>query len=470
MLKTMLGYSMGTWLGAIVAFIALPVATYFYSKEELGKINYYFSIINIAFSFILLGLDQAYIRYFFEYSDKNKRSIFTFNIIFTICFTVSLSLVNCLFNYALSEIIIGEDILYFEIIISLHVIALTIVRYFQLLYRFNGMVFYFTIVSVLNTILFKVIYLGGVFISTVAKDAVLFSSIASLVISVILVAFNKKCFGSILNIKKDILREEFIYAIPVLPTILVAVLNNYLPVFFLKKYVSYSEVALYSIAITIGSIITLVHNGLNTYFEPFVFKNYHTEVAEIRKINILIVDIIIFLSFSLVLVQEIVLKIYNKTYSSASTIVPFLIYAALFYGISDFISIGIKIEKKMTYNIFIYLVGFISNFILCYLFVPSYGLIGTAIAVLLSSMCLNSVRMYIGNKFFNIMTFESRYFVIFCLAVSTCVCNILIYNSLVKYMLLFLIWSISAYYLHIPSYTSIILKKIGGVKNCKKSC
>ena len=88
MLKRLLGFSMSTWVGAILTFALLPLARYIYPQEELGVINYYYSVINIVFTVILLGLDQGYIRFFPEIKDKkSKRSLFFINIVGTLIVT-----------------------------------------------------------------------------------------------------------------------------------------------------------------------------------------------------------------------------------------------------------------------------------------------------------------------------------------------------------------------------------------------
>lgn len=78
MLKRLLGFSMSTWVGAILTFALLPLASYIYPQEELGVINYYYSVINIVFTVILLGLDQGYIRFFPEIKDKKSKRSFIF--------------------------------------------------------------------------------------------------------------------------------------------------------------------------------------------------------------------------------------------------------------------------------------------------------------------------------------------------------------------------------------------------------
>ena len=458
MIKKIFGFSAGTWIGALITFVSMPIATYLFNQEELGKINYYFSIINIFLSIILLGLDQAYIRYFYEYRENIQKKLFSCNLLCSTCITICTCFFFYIIQYPISSRLINSEIDSFLLLFASHVIGLLVTRYFQLLYRFQGNILWFTIISTINIILLKVVYLGEALFSRNAVNAIIFSAVTSAIVAIIVLLANMGKITLNIHLEKNILIEEFKYAIPIIPMMLVAVLNNYLPILFLKEYTNYSNVALYSIAVTIGSIVTLIHNGLNTFFEPFVFANYKHNIEKVKKLGEAICDIMAFAAISLFLIQELILKIYNKSYFEASYIIPILICSSLFYALSDFWGIGIKISKRMVYNAVIYTISTLINMLTCYFLVPYLDVIGAAISAAFSSLCLIIMKTYKANQYYKISNIK-KYIPVLSLLILGCLINKLISIYILKYIILFIIWSICVWHLNIINYCKIIISK-----------
>ncbi|MGL6275567.1 oligosaccharide flippase family protein [Aeromonas dhakensis] len=78
-IKKIMGFAIGPIGAAALGFIALPITTWFYSQEDIGKI----SMLQVAASFCVLifslGLDQSYVREYHESENKTallKMAIF----------------------------------------------------------------------------------------------------------------------------------------------------------------------------------------------------------------------------------------------------------------------------------------------------------------------------------------------------------------------------------------------------------
>ncbi len=72
--KKLIGYAVGPIGSSILGFITLPIITWFYSVEDVGRV----SMLQVFTSFFILlfclGLDQAYVREF--HSTKEKAQLF----------------------------------------------------------------------------------------------------------------------------------------------------------------------------------------------------------------------------------------------------------------------------------------------------------------------------------------------------------------------------------------------------------
>ncbi|NRG35224.1 oligosaccharide flippase family protein, partial [Bacillus circulans] len=61
-LSKLVGFSFGPIIGALIAFITIPVTTYFISPEEYGKSGMFTLYLGLVLSLLYLGLDQSYTR------------------------------------------------------------------------------------------------------------------------------------------------------------------------------------------------------------------------------------------------------------------------------------------------------------------------------------------------------------------------------------------------------------------------
>ena len=57
-----LGYAIGPIGAALMGFITLPVITWFYSVEDIGRISMLQVVASFSALLFCLGLDQAYVR------------------------------------------------------------------------------------------------------------------------------------------------------------------------------------------------------------------------------------------------------------------------------------------------------------------------------------------------------------------------------------------------------------------------
>ncbi|TMO79788.1 polysaccharide biosynthesis protein, partial [Pseudoalteromonas ruthenica] len=66
----LLGYAIGPLGAAALGFISLPLLTWFYSVEDVGKISMLLLAMNFGILLFCIGLDQAYIREYHEAESK----------------------------------------------------------------------------------------------------------------------------------------------------------------------------------------------------------------------------------------------------------------------------------------------------------------------------------------------------------------------------------------------------------------
>src|SRR5690606_14778639 len=85
--KKLLGYALGPVGSGLLGFISLPIITWFYPVEDVGRISMLQVFTSFSILFFCLGLDQAYVR---EYYESNNKPLLLKTVVFP-------SLILCVF-------------------------------------------------------------------------------------------------------------------------------------------------------------------------------------------------------------------------------------------------------------------------------------------------------------------------------------------------------------------------------------
>ena len=65
-LKTANIITLGSILGAAVSFCTVPIITWFFSQEDIGRFSMYQLALNLGMVLISLDMHQAYVREYYE--------------------------------------------------------------------------------------------------------------------------------------------------------------------------------------------------------------------------------------------------------------------------------------------------------------------------------------------------------------------------------------------------------------------
>ena len=66
LLKSFIEYFYGNFVVLLLGFISLPLITRVMTTDEYGRTAMFTSAVTIIYIFAILGLDQAYIRFFYK--------------------------------------------------------------------------------------------------------------------------------------------------------------------------------------------------------------------------------------------------------------------------------------------------------------------------------------------------------------------------------------------------------------------
>lgn len=459
------GFSMASWVNCIISLIATPITTAVFAPEELGKVNMLISYANIIIPFIYMGFDQAYVRFYNEPLGKNTSgSMFKLCLSFSAFLVVPTTLITIIMWKPISNGIVGYSSIFIFSCLILYVVATMLMRYANLKARMDNNIWLFFIQSVLSTIIIKISFACVALIKPSAEYAIFFRTALILLVGVIFViAAIRKCRGNPVDRNRTVAKELLKYSIPLFPTIFIVMLNTSLSQLILKNYVEYEMIGIYSNAVTMASIITIVQSGLNTFWSPFVYE-YREQRSKIQKMHHIISFLLITCGFGIIAFQDLVYFILvDESYWASKAIMGLLMISPIAETISETLGLGIELSKKTYMKLPVYIISIVVNILSCILLIPHFGIFGAAMANAISSLTMLIIKSVIGEHYYRCSDNYTKLILCMGLFIFTATLSSWFNNGYVKFIMacVGIIITTCVYYKTVV----LLLKNLNQVKN-----
>jgi O-antigen/teichoic acid export membrane protein len=143
--------------------------------------------------------------------------------------------------------------------------------------------------------------------------------------------------------------------------------------------------------------------GFQGAWTPVVMKNYREKGAPEKFMVVfnyylfLVLSILIGLS---IFGREILLLLTTQTFSEGFVVVPLLVLGAILASIGQYFTYGIQIALKSHYTLYLNLSALVINVILNFVLIPRLGIVGAALATVLSFTFLSIAAMAISQRLY----------------------------------------------------------------------
>lgn len=204
-------------------------------------------------------------------------------------------------------------------------------------------------------------------------------------------------------IKKDLLKKTLKYSLPILPHNLSAWAMNLVDRIIINKLATLSLVGIFDMGSQIGKLINIITLGVNSAYSPWFFEQLKKDkdnkklIADVT-IKIIIFYIVVAVSISW-LSPELLFLIADKSFYSAWKVVPLITFAFVVNGFYYSFS-NVFFLEKTKYLPFITITGALINIGLNFLLIPSYGIMGAAIASILSKVVFSLIAYVVSQKLY----------------------------------------------------------------------
>lgn len=399
-----------TFLGfGIGAINALFLYTHFLGKLHYGIVATVLSGANIMMPLMAFGAQNTLIRFFSSYKDQKERDEFlTFMLFLPLALIIPLGLGFYIFYDDISHSWIEENPTLKPFFWLIPVIGL-FMAYFELFYAWAKVHMQSVMGNFISEVLVRFIVmllLISVHFDWIAKDTfvycVAFAYLAQL-IGMKLYAISVKMPVLRLVIPKNI-REIIQYSSFIIVSGGVAVMLVDFDKVMIPQYKDIGQNALYAVAIFISTVIAVPSRAMTQIIAPITARlmtqNKHDELNDLYKksaINLQVIG-----GFIMILIFVNIKEMYHlipKDYSGGIVVV-FLIGLSKFYdvllGNNNSIIVNTKHYRTvLLFGVFTVVLMIVLNMV----FIPIYGIEGSAFATLVTVMIYNTIKLlFVVNK------------------------------------------------------------------------
>jgi len=401
-------YAVGDILTKGIGFLAIVFYTHFLSQSDMGVYGYILVIMGFINTFLLLGLDNSYARYFFEYKEKYDKQILTTTLFVFLILWIFFILTSPLYfsneiSYEIFETYSYELPFFFSLLsLPLKLIATMSNQVLRNQFKtkqyilYNFITVFITVVGAIILLKYTSFSISSIFIAMIVADIVVlpfrFFSIKDMIIR---------------KIDLSILSKLLKYGIPILPASIAYWIFASADRVMLESMSNLESVGKYTVAVTLSAIMSIVASAIGQAWSPHAVKAYETDKERAkelyRKFFLVLVSIALFVIFTVSMIgKEIIILLFPIEYKDIFYPMLFLLSGIGFKITGQVTAIGISLKKRTIYLVYITIVVAFVNICLNYVLIPLYAEVGASIATMISYILLTVIYANVSQRLFKI--------------------------------------------------------------------
>lgn len=424
-INSIVKFSVSAWINFAISVVSVICMTRLFTPEVYGGLNIFINVSNVLLGVACLGLDNAFIRFYYELpTGWDSKLLLEKCILVSITALFGISFFAIVFFYEdISLLLFHQVNLYLIILIVINTLALLILRYFNSCYRMSNAIRQYTIQNVLTQFFVKLFSIIAAFISPSLYLAIAFNTIGlfGLMITYFFVQ-RKDILPSKFTTNFQGFKDVFKFGLYIWPVSIINYLNAFLISFFISLQLGIFELGIFSSALFFVNAFGVIQSGFRTYWATFMYKHYQDEQKKIIAVhNYVVLFSILVLGFFIIF-QHIIYLLIGEQYYGSKVFFSLVLIDPLLLLIEQTTSYGINILKKSyLYTIASFLYVCI-NAVGAYFMASYFGLVGVGMSSACAAIFRFSLSTYWGQKFYqSVYSIKQTYcgiMIILCLAFS----------------------------------------------------
>jgi O-antigen/teichoic acid export membrane protein len=403
-------YGLSTVLGRFLTFLLTPLYANVLAPGDLGVVATlyaYIAFLNVVYH---AGMDSAYMKYVSTLELADRKSTFTVPFLFVLFVSIIVSGLIALNSTSLAAVAgIPQDsfIMYSAWILMLDGVAIlpfSALRMQRKAMEFSMIKLSGIVINVVCTVLLLVEYkmgVTGIFLAGVISSAATLVMLSPTIVRNCIASWPQGLLGKLLS-----------FGLPTVPAGLASIAIQVVDRPILEAMTDQATVGVYQANYRLGILMMLVVSMFEFAWRPFFFS--HAKDIDAKQLfarvltYVLLAMIILFLLMVFFLDDIIKLPLFfgysilPDTYWSGLPIVPIVLLGYIFLGAAIVFSAGVYIEKKTKQLPAVTFLGAGVNIAVNLLLIPVMGIVGAALATMLSYGVMAVVMFWIGQRSFPI--------------------------------------------------------------------
>lgn len=384
----------------MAAVFLIPVYTSILTKEEYGAMAMITACKGIIDLFSNLNIHSGISRDYYELEGDRKRLVSTGLFSILTCAMVVLAIISAFSHYITDNLLEIPNYYNAFMVMAMSIPAGSTMSYFSILTRYKKKPTLFTIGSIMQLVIQISISIIGVIVLRIGIISIFLGILCGEIFSILYFGYiNRRDIG--FTFKKQYLCNALKFSIPTLPAILAGWLDSSLGQVLIGKYVSMADLGVYSLALSLSSVFTLLSTAFQNVWSPFLYENckkpnFNNEARKLFAtfcLALILITIIIS-AFA----PELITLLSNKGYLDAAIYFPLLCIPMSVYLLFPFVSSGVSITRDTKYIGISYVGGSLLNVFLMFLLLKHLSILAVPIALCASRIFTFSFLYIVSNK------------------------------------------------------------------------
>ena len=384
-IRKILGYALGPIGSAAFGILSLPLISWYYPTEDIGRIVLLQTISALTILILGLGLDQAYIREY--YATEDKAALFKSFSLSPFVLSIVGVLLILLWNPSWpSEIIFDLNNAKLGVLFLFFLLTTLFTRFFSLILRMQEKAIAFSLSQLTPKFLILVLVLLFILIGipTHTTSLVFAYTVAQILTVAVLIYQTRTDLAAAIRSpwSAKLHKMGLKYGLPLAFGNLAYWGLTSIDRFVLKQMASLEQLGIYSMAVSFGAVALIFQSVFSTIWAPLVFKwvEDNTNLDKIGGITLSMTALISAMVCFIGIFSPVVTWILPGKYASVQFILLSCMMFPLFYTLTEVTGIGLNVVKKTWLITAVNIAAFLLNFGLLYWLVPILGARGAAMA------------------------------------------------------------------------------------------
>lgn len=401
--KDSLVYGIGYGVSRFLQIIILPIIAHALTVSEFGYYSNYVIFYNFAGGLLILGLDSAVARYFYDSEDKKyHQQLFSSAFYFILLLSFLSIAIFFLFPSVLSDILnIPADYLDSAPYVLLSVPAVALNGFFLSWFKWKREKIKFLINSGGTVVLLLIPLALARQISFIYVFMALFWS--QFIVALVSVFLASDYIRFYFN--RSLMRSLLKYGFPWMLVFLFGSSRTYLDRVFLTRFLDGEAYGLYNFSVRIATLLSLVTTAFDMAFGPLAFSIWNKEGAPsfFARLQSAYTFAISVIACGVSISSACIIQLMGGSkYAGSEKIVPLLLFAAIPLSLINFSNLGTVYAKKSFLSAFSLFTGFAAVLALNIIFTHRYLQYGATSASLIGHLLIVVVGYWLSRKYYKI--------------------------------------------------------------------